>query len=320
MAAPFPIGPETTSTPSPVAIAHDSSVDALSTNHTTSPTPHASSVNLSAWARVDSSLCPTTAKVNVADTRRRYCVPPYAGVIIAVLSPHLDDAVLSAWTVLSGRDPVRVITVCDGVPAAGVRGALDELFGATDSAAFVAQRRLEDDAALATVHVSSQRLGLLDAQYRTGPLPMPDLDRLIGESLDGADLIVAPAAFGDHPDHVAVRDAALRVGAAHQIAVRLYADLPYAARLGWPHFVTGDAPRARLRPEVLWWRSLAPVMNLIDTDPHPVRLSDDAVVRKLAAVHCYESQFDVLTQGPIGLLTHEETLRYECYFDATSSR
>lgn len=36
--------------------------------------------------------------------------------MIFIISPHFDDAVLSCWSVLTGDEPVKVLTVCGGEP------------------------------------------------------------------------------------------------------------------------------------------------------------------------------------------------------------
>src|SRR5262245_1504842 len=151
---------------------------------------------------------------------------------LLILSPHLDDAVLSAWCDLPGA---VVANLCTAVPPSGAIGSFDRTKGAADGAAFMTQRLAEDRAALAMAEVGTRlELGFLDAQYRDGPLD-PDAIRA---ALPSAERILAPAGLGGHPDHLAAREAALATG----LPVTLYADLPYAARVGWPAWVTGEAP------------------------------------------------------------------------------
>src|SRR5687767_13836644 len=61
-----------------------------------------------------------------------------------VLSPHLDDAVFSAWHVLARGADVLVATVFAGVPQPGFVTSLDRAHGAVESAAWVERRRVED--------------------------------------------------------------------------------------------------------------------------------------------------------------------------------
>src|SRR4051794_27565794 len=88
-----------------------------------------------------------------------------------VLSPHLDDAVFSAWHVLSATGDVLVVTVFAGVPEAGFVTALDRARGGQESAAVVARRRLEDRAALGLAGRAPVHLDLLDVDYRAFALP-----------------------------------------------------------------------------------------------------------------------------------------------------
>ncbi|HEY7070959.1 MAG TPA: PIG-L family deacetylase [Acidimicrobiales bacterium] len=178
---------------------------------------------------------------------------------LVVVSPHLDDAVLSAGGIIAatarrgGR--VRVVTVFDGAPA--VIGpdarAFHEACGLGDDAMDV--RRGEDDRALATLGASPERLGLREALYRTGTRGQPvyagepdifcaDPGRepaIVGQvaealacALDGEDsedgedeLVLVPVGVGGHVDHVIVRRAAERDLRAGDRAWGYYEELPY---------------------------------------------------------------------------------------------
>src|SRR5437764_70469 len=67
-----------------------------------------------------------------------------------ILSPHLDDAVLSCWHLLTQVGEVAVINVFAGVPTElGGPAWWDEYTGASDSAERVRERIEEDRTALA---------------------------------------------------------------------------------------------------------------------------------------------------------------------------
>jgi LmbE family N-acetylglucosaminyl deacetylase len=166
--------------------------------------------------------------------------------MIAILSPHLDDAVLSTWAVLRRPEEVRVVNVCAGVPPAGPPPRWDRLTGARDAAERMRERLAEDRAALARAGREATQLDFLDAHYRAEPLEPEALLAAIGEAAGDAGELWAPAGIGAHPDHVQVRDAALRLAAAGGRSLRLYAELPYAARYDWPEWVTGRPPRLGL--------------------------------------------------------------------------
>ncbi len=187
-------------------------------------------------------------------------------------------------------------------------GDFDRTKGAVDGAAFMTRRLAEDRAALALAGVGSRlELGFLDAQYRDAPLD----PGAIRAALPPAERILAPAGLGGHPDHVAARDAALATG----VPVTLYADLPYAARVGWPTWVTGEAPRQHLVPEARWELFLAAV---------PGRLSARALVldaeqraAKEHAVRTYATQFEVLNGGPVNRLINPAVLGFEVRWDVS---
>lgn len=215
---------------------------------------------------------------------------------VVVLSPHLDDAVLSAWDVL--RSGAQVVVVFAGIPAEGTTGQFDPIFGATDSAALVRERRAEDLDALGRVGIVPTHLDHLDDQYRIAPIDAAVLVESIGSATAGASALVAPAGIGRHPDHVAVRDAAIEVAGAAGIDLWLYADLPYATNLGWPSWVTGEEPDPRLVPDAAWARVLREVAPADELEPMAVRFDEAERDAKLAAARCYASQWPALEGGP----------------------
>lgn len=243
---------------------------------------------------------------------------------VAVVSPHLDDAVLSAWLVLTGNRRTRVISCFAGVPQPSVQGSWDQRTGLS-SAAAVAVRRAEDVSALALAQSEAVHLDLLDEQYRGGrDAPRAELARLLREHLVGADEVWLPAGLGGHADHIAARDAALSATTAAQ-RVRVYADLPYAGQPAWPVDVTG-APRdvavqcllAVLgRPaRAQAWRS-ALDHGGIRTElarRHIVKLTTSQFKEKVTAVRRYRSQMAALRCGPRHPLRERRLFAYEVHW------
>ena len=232
-----------------------------------------------------------------------------------VLAPHPDDAVLSAWTVLTGPGVVSVLTVCSGVPPSGSLGSFDPLFAVTDSASLMEDRLREDHEALALAGVSGTGLGFLDHQYRSDALDVAAVERAVTVAVTRASRLVAPAAIGDHPDHQAVRDAGVELSRRTGVPLRLYADLPYAARLGWPAWVTGEPPRPYLAPEAMWHGLSSIPVGSGGLRAQVVQLTGDQVAAKLAAIRTYRTQFEALNAGPVGILTGSGILEYELYWD-----
>ncbi len=220
-----------------------------------------------------------------------------------VVSPHLDDAVLSAAVQLL-RPGAVVVTVFAGRPPEGTPPAWwDVLTGATDARTRVGERWLEDDAAMACLGVGrSVRLDFADHQHRTDDRARPAPDDLVAAlrpHLAGVAEVWVPAAIGCHPDHLAARDAAL--AAADPGAARHhYADVPYSVRYGWPASVTG-APRAAYL-DVDHWLSgelvdaglkvteLTRTVHVLDEDQR--RLKADAMA-------CYATQIPALDYGRV---------------------
>jgi LmbE family N-acetylglucosaminyl deacetylase len=226
-----------------------------------------------------------------------------------VVSPHLDDAVLSAWTFLAGHPGTVVVTCFAGVPTVGTPPSEWDLrTGAADPSARALARRCEDVAALTLLGARPVHLDFQDGAYRPAAADDDVPDRLVTALrplLAEAGQVLAPAAFGGHPDHLLARHAAL--AASPPGRTRLYADLPYAARWGWPSWVRGWAPlrrcvrRARRAspardPDREWARILAG-LSALAADVH--RLTPTERADKQRALACYASQLPSLgLDGP----------------------
>lgn len=220
---------------------------------------------------------------------------------VAILSPHLDDAVLSAFSALRSARAARVVNVCTGLPPAGVATRWDRVTGATDSRAHMETRIQEDREALALVGAEAVALGFLDAQYRDEPLDPDRLRAGIAAAVEGAGELWAPAGVGDHVDHVQVRDAARALG----VPLRLYAELPYAVKFGWPAWVTGEPADRHLVADAGW--SLPDGAG--ERTVH--RLTGADVQLKLQALRLYRTQFSALSRGKLGHIAHPAVIGYE---------
>ena len=240
-----------------------------------------------------------------------------AGAPAVVLSPHLDDAVLNCWSVLTGAGEVQVVNVFAAPPDSATPSSWDRIAGARDSRAHFAERLSEDRRALARAGRSPLNLAFHAEPYR-GASPPPSfraLDAAIAESVGTASAVLAPAALGTvHPDHALIRDLAVAL-AGQGLPVRLYADLPYCAVYGWPHWVTGDSPDPHLDVDAYWGLSLgnAPAFGS-RAGADVVRLDDGRASEKLAAMRAYRTQFPTLDRGPVGLLSNPAIHRYEVFW------
>ncbi len=228
-----------------------------------------------------------------------------------ILSPHIDDAVLSLWAVLAGPGDVQVINVFDGVPT-GQRavGWWDQLTRAQDPLARADERRAEDAAALALLGRGSIGLGFLDAQYANGEPRLEPLVECIARALPPQGAVLAPAALGEHPDHTRTRTAALALRE-RGFAVALYADVPHAAPRGWPAWVTGATCASDADTAHEWERSMANAgLSLRELAPQVRALDTTEQERKREAVSCYRTQLSAL-EASFSLLSRPEILSYE---------
>jgi LmbE family N-acetylglucosaminyl deacetylase len=215
---------------------------------------------------------------------------------ILALSPHLDDAVVSAGAALhdfaAAGHEVVVHTVLAGLaepPYSPLARGIHYLCRLRHDP--VGERRREDVRAVHELGATAQHGDLLDAIYRHGgegwqfvePASLTEphteatlfaaVTRSVEEQLGWApDLVLTAAAIGGHVDHVLVRDAVL-AACAGRVTVRLWQDLPYAG---------GDG---RMPP-------LPPGLSVRASEA--AQMSADGWAAKCAAVAHYTSQTRVL--------------------------
>ena len=240
---------------------------------------------------------------------------------VLVLSPHLDDAVLSCWSVLTGSREVVVVNVCSGIPEPGLLTPIDRMAGASESAARMRERLAEDAEALALAGREPIGLGFLDSQYRPAPeeLGAPEIVAALDGPVESACALLAPACLSANPDHRVVRELALGL-ASRGFPIELYAELPAAIRYGWPHWVTGDDADPHLVPDIDWTSSLPdPESTGVELVPRSVRLDEAQADRKLRALRTYRTQYPLLTRGPIDRLGNERNRRHELFWSVRTN-
>jgi LmbE family N-acetylglucosaminyl deacetylase len=238
---------------------------------------------------------------------------------LVVLSPHLDDAVLSVGGIIAAAPRVTVVTCFAGTPDADAVPPRLRPFARYEV------RLAEDDRALALLGASRERLGFIERAFRAPPLDgagalfrappaqenvaalVTALRAVLQKRPDAR--LLAPLAVGGHVDHVEVFLAALTL-ALDGAPVRFYEDV-YALvraarrrhfvtrRLPWPR--VGSPEQRALRPflfaRALGWAMRGP--SLESLVPAPAREAEWRVERmpigphepaKLAAVAAYASQ------------------------------
>lgn len=172
---------------------------------------------------------------------------------VVVLSPHIDDAVLSCTGLLSalhGRAPRLVVTLYCGNPESPNPGGVPRPGRARRGHAPPSVRRKEDIAVMRSLDCDWVHLGFQDAIYRRSPTtgrllylhprqrwtwPGDDdaghveelflvLRRLCGNM--GPRLLFSPMGIGHHVDHRICATTAVRL-ASRQTRLLFYEDFPY---------------------------------------------------------------------------------------------
>lgn len=181
-----------------------------------------------------------------------------SGSAVVVMSPHLDDAVLSCGALLAhltARHPVTVVTAFTAaaprpwsLPARRQLRAL----GGVDAEDFFGQRRAEDREVITGIGAAAVHLGFMDALFRWSrrrpAYPTFRFDAARGRvaacdaglaaevsarageiaRASGAGVVLAPLGIGRHVDHLITRRAAQGLG----MRIVYYSDFPYSQTAG----------------------------------------------------------------------------------------
>jgi LmbE family N-acetylglucosaminyl deacetylase len=195
--------------------------------------------------------------------------PPPEPLPALVVSPHLDDAVLSAGQFLAGAPGAVVVTMLAGAPDPPVTTPWDLKSGFETSQEAIAARRAEDAAALALLKATPVHLDFLDGQYAPvdSAAMAETLTELVAQHRPA--FVVGPLGV-HHCDHESVRDAVL--AAELDVPLWLYEDLPYRV-------YTPEAAAAVV--ETIRRRGYAMELGFIGSGP---------AASKTLALWCYRSQ------------------------------
>lgn len=177
---------------------------------------------------------------------------------LVILSPHLDDAVLSCGQLMAGRPDVTVVTAFTGTPRRHrMLTTYDKDCGFRSAEEAMTVRRREDHQAMRDLHAApSVYLDLLDNQYD----PAKDQDDTMAAIVEAVaevieelrpETVIGPMGLA-HPDHL-ICAGALRWLAEDRSHMDwwVYEDLP--SRVLYPEQVTDQLGA---------WRSLYPHMAL----------------------------------------------------------
>jgi LmbE family N-acetylglucosaminyl deacetylase len=231
---------------------------------------------------------------------------------LLVVSPHFDDAVLSAWGLLE-EPGVRVANVFTAIPPDQAPTYWEKLTRARGTVEErIVERTLEDRDALALAGIVPVNLGFLECLYGGGPnIPRDRIVDALAPLVSAADRAVFPAAIGGHPDHSVVRDVGKHFLAAGA-DVRFYADCPYSIKYGWPSWVTGAAPSPFLDEDVYLEEQLRNGgLSLTRLGAAVTKLRGALLQRKLAATAAYRTQVDALDSGPLRRVSNPDVVCFE---------
>jgi LmbE family N-acetylglucosaminyl deacetylase len=211
------------------------------------------------------------------------------------------------------------------------------------------QRVIEDRDALSVAGKVPTDLGMLEVQYRVRQsewlhtffrhlpplrllllrlpilrsalyeMPPPDAEQIADAILRAAPQARnawVPAGIGCHADHLLVRQAGA-VLASRGLRVRMFADMPYSVRHGWPAWVgQTHGKRRRDRASAFWARQVG-VLSPSDVIDKAivVRLSPQECTRKIDAIHRYTTQVGSLSTGRRRGWLNACSLAYEIYWE-----
>jgi LmbE family N-acetylglucosaminyl deacetylase len=154
---------------------------------------------------------------------------------VVVVSPHLDDAVLSLGATMASwarsRTAVEVLTALANDPeSAAPAGGWDARAGFRSEGEAAAARREEDAAACAALGVTPRWLPFGDGDYERHGSD-DEVRAAVSAAVGEADVLLLPGSPLSHPDHEwlvrTVADATLEA-----TRLGLYAEQPYTARDG----------------------------------------------------------------------------------------
>lgn len=195
---------------------------------------------------------------------------------VLVVSPHFDDAILSAGQFLAGRPDADVVTVFGGYPIdRELLTEYDKKCGFTSSRDAVSVRRWEDDEALALLRANPIHWDFLDNQYPQQPYVNASNAQAISTQVlkqlekKEYEFLLSPLGLG-HPDHITVAN-----------AIR---NLEFEGQIGIPVYYWEDLPLRVIEPETVQPRLKELKLEKL------VSVGDGPMVDKIRALSCYRSQ------------------------------
>ena len=212
---------------------------------------------------------------------------------ILLISPHFDDAVLSAGQYMADRPDCEVVTVFAGTPANPdkLKTPYDEKCGFDNARDAVGTRIRENEQALALLEATSINLEFCDSQY-SQYVGMADILHKLQNIIDSSDyeMIMAPLGLG-HPDHLMVTDAVIRLNT--EKPIWLWEDLPLRV----------------VEPQLVWGRIAT--LGLANKEVMQHSTTGDKMAKKIRSMLCYKSQVGTGILDPYLMYVPERFWKYQ---------
>jgi LmbE family N-acetylglucosaminyl deacetylase len=218
-----------------------------------------------------------------------------------ILSPHLDDAVFNIWHILNQKN-TQLITVFSGLPDGNHATLWDRIGGFKKSRDMMEARRQENETALSGLGVRIVNLDFLDNQYMNEVRDKDQLYNQLKARVAKTDIIYAPIAASRlyrHPDHVLLRVIGLKLKK-EGYKVIFYADIPYMQIPQKP----GDSFVSRLEKRIFLLTAKKLKVSVISLDKNEV-------IKKMAAMKAYETQFTITNLTSFGRLSKKANVQSE---------
>jgi LmbE family N-acetylglucosaminyl deacetylase len=234
-----------------------------------------------------------------------------------IISPHLDDAVISLGGLLTKESQkTKIITVFAGIPERPLTRVWDLNCGFRNSTKAMEGRITENKLALASLGIEEKNiinLPFLDIQYRKSFFVIPkyfgkkeitdeiiepiieELKKLIDKENSKIIKIFVPIAF-DEGDHGIARDAGIEtykniIDLNKKIQLYFYQDMPYFYTL---YLRRTKRESGKSKEQVLM--EIKP--REISCENKVIELTGEEYSKKVEAIKLYKSQFDMIIPDP----------------------
>ncbi len=216
---------------------------------------------------------------------------------VLLISPHFDDAVLSAGQFMADRPDCDVVTVYAGLPLTpdNVKTDYDKKCGFDNARNANGARIRENDNALALLEAVPLNLDFPDSQYENkyaNHVSVEDIRENLQIIVDTEpyEFIMAPLGLG-HPDHIKVTEAVVQLKT-HK-PIYLWEDLPL--RVMEPQLVPARLQKLGLSIDKMWQTGT----------------TDKKIAKKIRAMTCYKSQINTGILDPYLMYVPERFWRYQ---------